>query len=123
MSVRLMNSLSIVLTMMGLLTGCSSTSVTPVGSRSYPPLQPAQDVAVFSSPADVGHPYEVVGIISHTDPGKYQILTLGDAIPDLKEKARQIGANGIIIDQATPVKSGIISTGVSVTARAIRFHE
>jgi hypothetical protein len=44
--------------------------------------------------------------------GKYHVLTLGDAIEPLKEKAREVGANGIIVDQPQPVKSGIISTGI-----------
>lgn len=87
----------------------------------YPPLGIGDEVMVFSSAGEVTPPFETVGIISHTDPGKYQILTLADAIPHLKAKARSIGAKGIIIDQAMPVKSGIISTGISVTARAIRI--
>jgi tetrahydromethanopterin S-methyltransferase subunit F len=64
---------------------------------------------------DVGKPFKVIGIITHNDPGKYQILTLDNAVPALKEKARSIGANGL--------KSGIISTGISVKARAILIQE
>lgn len=60
----------------------------------YPALPPEQTVKVFSSERDVGQPYQVVGVISHTDPGKYQVLTLGDAIPRLIEKARALGADG-----------------------------
>jgi hypothetical protein len=39
----------------------------------------------------------------------------------LKTKARKIGANGIILDKSQPIKSGIISTGIWVEARAIRL--
>jgi len=102
-------------------SSCASTSVTPTGSQRYDPLPATHDVVVFATPSEVKEPFETLGIISHTDPGKYQILTIGDAIPALKEKARSIGANAII-DQATPVKSGIISTGITVTARAIRIQ-
>jgi hypothetical protein len=109
------------ITTIGLLVyGCASTSVTRTGSQVYAPLGIGDEVTVFTNANEVKQPFETVGIISHTDPGKYQILTLADAIPYLKDKARSIGANGIIIDQAVPVKSGIISTGISVTARAIR---
>ena len=75
---------------------------------------------MFSSEAEVKQPSEPVAIISYINPGKYQVLTLQDAIPELKRKARGVGANAIIIEQTRETKSGIISTGVAVTARAIR---
>lgn len=99
--------------------GCASTSVTPVGTERHARTSPDQDVFVFNSEADVKGTFQVVGIITHNDPGKYQVLTLDDAIPALKKKAREVGANGVIIDQYFPVKSGLISTGISVRARAI----
>ena len=71
--------------------------------------------------SQVKEPYEVVGIISYDNPGKYQVLSLGDAIEPLKTKAREIGANGIIIDKSQPIKSGFISTGIYAEARAIRL--
>jgi hypothetical protein len=69
-------------------------------------------VVVFTNADEVKQPFQTVGTISHTDPGKYQPLTLADAIPALKEKAPLIGPNAIIIDQTAPVKSGIVSTGI-----------
>lgn len=48
-------------------------------------------------------------------------MSLGDAIEPLKEKAREVGANAIIIDKSQLIKSGIISTGIYVEARAIRL--
>jgi hypothetical protein len=42
-----------------------------------------------------------------------------DVIPDLKEEALNAGANGLIIDETHTIKSGIISTGIGVTGRAI----
>jgi hypothetical protein len=51
-----------------------------------------------------------------------KILTLDDATESLKEKAREVGANAIIIDKSQPVKSGIISTGNYLAARAIRLR-
>jgi hypothetical protein len=64
--------------------------------------------------------FEVVGLLSFRNPGKYQVLVR--TIPDLKEKARGAGANAIIIDRSEPVKSGLTSTGISVTGRAIRVE-
>jgi hypothetical protein len=62
---------------------------------------------------------KVIGIISYSNPGKYQILSLVNVIPDIQDRARKAGANGIIIDETHVIKSGIISTGIGVTGRAI----
>ncbi|MBI3770336.1 MAG: hypothetical protein HY271_17835 [Deltaproteobacteria bacterium] len=78
---------------------------------------------VFTADKDVDQPFHVVALVTYNDPGKYQILSIEDAIPALKDKARAAGANGLIIDQSFPVKSGLISTGIHVTARAIRLGE
>ena len=82
---------------------------------------PNAEVFVFTDASQVKELYEVVGIISYDNPGKYQVLSLGDVIEPLKTKAREIGANGIIIDKSQPIKSGFISTGIYAEARAIRL--
>jgi hypothetical protein len=102
-----------------ILTACVSAGVTPIGSNTFTPLPPGSEVLVFSAENQVTVPYKVVGLISYSNPGKYQILSLADVMPDLKEQARKAGANGIIIDESHVIKSGIISTGIGVTARAI----
>jgi hypothetical protein len=100
---------------------CASSSVEKIGTVSYAPLPPGSEVAVFTAESQIKQPFDVVGIISYDNPGKYQILSLGAAIAPLKEKARAVGGNAIIIDKSNPVKSGIISTGIYVEARAIRL--
>jgi flavin-dependent dehydrogenase len=102
-----------------LLTACVSAGVTPIGSNTFTPLPSGSEVLVFSAENQVTGAYKVVGLISYSNPGKYQILSLADVMPDLKEQARKAGANGIIIDESHVIKSGIISTGIGVTARAI----
>jgi hypothetical protein len=106
-----------------LLSACASSSVERIGTASYSPQPPSAAVFVFTDASQVKVPYEVVGIISYDNPGKYQVLSLGDAIEPLKTKAREIGANGIIIDKSQPIKSGIISTGIYAEARAIRLKD
>lgn len=103
------------------LTGCASSSVQKIGTSAYAPLPESKEIVVFTETSQIKRPYEVVGIISYNNPGKYRILTLGDAIESLKEKAREVGADATIIDKSQPVKSGIISTGIYVEARAIRL--
>ena len=104
------------------LAGCVSSSVTKIGTSDYPPLEPNEEVSVYTAEDQIKQPFDVVGIISYDNPGKYRILTLGAAIEPLKAKARLVGGNAIIIDKSHPVKSGIISTGIYVEARAIRLR-
>src|SRR5437867_8229266 len=93
------------------LTGCVSASVMPSGSKKFPPLPETTPVNIYYSENEVHTPFEVVGIISYTNPGKYQILSLGDVAEDLRRQARKAGGNGIVVQQTRTVKSGIFSTG------------
>ena len=72
--------------------------------------------------SDIHQPFEVVADVTAMDLGKWQVLTMQDSLPALEAKARAVGANAIIVDSYQPVKSGIISTGYSVQARAIRLN-
>jgi hypothetical protein len=104
-----------------LLAACASSTVTKTGPTSYAPLAPMAKVAVFTAESQVGQPLELVATISYTDPGKYAIKSLSDSFEPLRAKAREVGANGVIIDNSYQVISGIISRGISVDARAIRM--
>ena len=84
--------------------------------------EPDTPVSLFTSDKQVEVPFKVIGMISYTNPGKYQILSLADVVPELLELAREAGANGIIIDESHVVKSGIISTGIGVNGRAILIN-
>jgi hypothetical protein len=102
--------------------GCARNEpVRTVGPSTYAPLPPKVEVAVFTEANQVKEPYEVIGPISYTDPGKYEMVAVSNAVEPLKAKARAIGGNGIIIDKTAPVKSGIVTTGIAVEARAIRL--
>lgn len=99
-----------------LLYGCSTTAIQIVKA---PALDANAGVTIFMSESEVKKPFVVVGTIAHYDWGKYQRLTLEDAVPVLKEKARSFGGNGIIIDKNKAVYSGIFSRGVDIGARVI----
>jgi hypothetical protein len=111
--------LPIVLTASLVLVACAT--VEKVGTSSYAPLSSTTDVALFTAESQVEQPFEVVANISYNDPGKFQILSLKDIFEPLKAKAREIGANGVIIDSSETVISGIVSRGIAVKARAIRL--
>lgn len=106
-----------------LLDACTSSSAQRIGSASYPPLAAATDVVVYTSEAQIKKPYQVIGIVSYDNPGKFRVLDLSSAIEPLKEKARKLGANAIIINKSQPVKSGSISTGIYAEARAVRLTQ
>jgi hypothetical protein len=112
---------TIMVAMCGLLVACASVGAHRIGSSSYPPLADGAGVSVFTEESQMRGKYEVVGVISYSNPGKYQILNLEDAMEPLKSKARELGANGVIIDKTDTIRSGLISTGISVEARAIRL--
>jgi hypothetical protein len=100
--------------------GCASSAAIRTGGVAYAPLPSDAPVAVYFDERAIGRPFEIVGEVEVDNPGKYQILTVNDAVPELSARARSLGANAIIIDSSAPVKSGIISTGVYARARAVR---
>jgi hypothetical protein len=118
---QMMTSRTFLMLTVLVLAACARSSVQVIGTSNYPPLPRNADVLVYTDDTQIKEPYEVIGIVSYTNPGKYQVLTLGKAIGPLKKKAREIGGNGIIIGQSERLKSGFISTGISVDARVIRI--
>jgi hypothetical protein len=107
----------------GLLLG-ACTSHEPartIGPSTYAALPPKVEVAVFTAADQIKEAYEVIGPISYTDPGKYEMEAVSNAVEPLKAKARAIGGNGIIVGNPEPVKSGIVTIGITVEARAIRL--
>jgi hypothetical protein len=104
-----------------LLSGCAHLSFTPVGDSNYRPLGSGTGVFIFPDEDDVDELFEVVGTIEYANPGKYQQISLRDVFPLLRERAREAGANGVIIDDRQTIVSGIASRGIAVRARAIRL--
>jgi len=97
------------------------TTATRVGTHRYEPLPANAPVAVFSSPGEAPRSFEVVAVLSHADPCGFKRCTLKDAVEPLSAKAREVGANAIIIDGTQTVKTSLVSTGIAVDARAIRI--
>jgi hypothetical protein len=97
-------------------------NVEKVGTGSHAPLPATAEVALFTEEGQVKQPFDVIGKISYGDPGKFQNLSLKDTFEPLKARAREIGANGVIIDKSDTIVSGIFSRGITVEARAIRLQ-
>jgi hypothetical protein len=101
------------------ILSCASITSQRIGQSSYPSRPDTAEVLVFTSDTQIKDKFETIGTISYNNPGKYRILTLESAMKPLKKQARQLGANAIIIDKSHSVRSGIISTGINVKARAV----
>lgn len=114
------HSILLAIVMVG-VSSCWSTSVTKVGTGNYAPLGIGASVTIFTAESDVKQPFVVVGVISYDGPGDNNKLDFGAATEPLKEKAKALGGNGIIIDKFGPLKSGITSTRITVRARAIHL--
>lgn len=112
--------ISLALLLVG-FSSCASTSVTKIGTENYAPLAEGKEVTIFNSQSEVKRPFAVVGIISYDGPGKNDKLDFGAATEPLKDKARALGGNAIIIDKFGPSKSVITSTRIWVRARAIHL--
>ena len=100
----------------------AETTATRVGTRQYDALPASMPVAVFSSAGDAPRSFEVIAMLSHADPCGFHRCSLKDAIEPLSAKAREVGANAIIIDGVQTVKTSLTSTGVAVDARAVRIE-
>jgi hypothetical protein len=99
------------------------TEAYRVSKKQYQPLPAGAQVAVYSSTADVKGGFEVIATLAHANPCKFHRCNIKDAIEPLSEKAREVGANAIIIDDSQRVATSLMSTGITVQARAIRLAE
>jgi hypothetical protein len=106
-----------------LLPGCADPTIHPVGSARYDELPPETEVRVFKSETEIDEAYTVVGLLRETAVRKRTTMTLQDALPGLKQKARSVGANAIIVDATETATAGVSGLGVTVSARAVRLVE
>jgi hypothetical protein len=103
------------------VSSCVSTSVTRIKTETYAPLREGAEVTIFPAENQVKQPFAVVGAISYDGPGTNLKIDLGAATEPLKEKAREVGGNAVIIDHIRPIKLALFSSGIHVEARAIHL--
>jgi hypothetical protein len=72
-------------------------------------LAALKDVTVFAADAQIDEPFEGIGQIYYDDAGPFQILGVDSAMKLLKQRARAIGADGLILGRSEPVELGIVS--------------
>jgi hypothetical protein len=106
---------------LSLVFGCTKTKAVPAGGSPESLPWTSGDVTFFSKEEEVQKPFTTLGNVYYMDPGEYKRLKFIDVVPKLKEEAKKLGANGIIIDIREPVVSGWYERGIEVSGRAIKY--
>ncbi len=120
-----------------LLSGCAWAGFTPIGSsgsevrftplgssgsHALNPLPPRTRVYIYSSEKEVVTPFRVIGTISYRNPGVQRTFLFAEAVPDLEEQARKVGANGVIIDELVVSEAGVVRGGVGSLRSPFRLE-
>ena len=103
-----------------LSAACGRSYAFRASYAEYGAMPTYAPVAVFFDDRAVGGPFQVVGEVEADSRGRRSGPTVTDTVPELSARARSLGADAIIIDQATPVAAGLFRTRMYSRARAIR---
>lgn len=85
------------------LTGCISTSVTPLTGRTYPPLHP-DEVVIYVHERDIPAEYEKIALIYAR--GDHAMTDEAQMFKTVRKKAAKLGANGVILQQVSEPSTG-----------------
>lgn len=85
------------------MTGCISTSVTPLTGRSYPSLQP-DDVVIYLHESDIPADYDKIALIYAR--GDYTMTDEARMFKAVRKKAAKLGANGVILQDVREPSTG-----------------
>ena len=85
------------------LSGCISTSVTPLSGKTYPPVH-EDEVAIYLTEEDIPGEYEKVAIIYAK--GDYATTDEALMFKTVRKKAAKLGANGVLLQEVTEPSTG-----------------
>lgn len=115
-----------------LLAGCaaSKSSMIRTGPTQYAPHPSSKNIETYLSGQTPGRPYEVIGSIraNYRAASAWGSADLDDVLPDLHAKARNLGADAIIVGPTNkylgPALNPLFRTipNIEVAAAAIRFR-
>lgn len=92
-----------ILLLLLILSGCVTASVTKLSTDYYPPTLP-EDVAIYLSEDEIPGEYDRIALIFTK--GDYAATNESGQFKKAREKAAELGANGIIFNQMKEPKSG-----------------
>lgn len=102
------------------ISGCISTSVTPLSGKTYPPVSEA-DVVIYLDEADIPGPYEKVAVIYAR--GDYAMTDESLMFKTVRKKAAKLGANGVLLREITEPSTGAKVAQVLLDTDASRKSE
>jgi hypothetical protein len=86
-----------------LLSGCVTTSVTPLSSEQYDPIAP-EEVTIYLSEEDIPRNYAKVALIQAK--GDYQMTDQEKMFKKVREDAAELGANGVLFQGMQEPETG-----------------
>ena len=87
-----------------LLTGCVSVQATRLGSAKIYAATTPDKVYIYRTAAQVHGKYEEIGILSAS--GDYEMTSEEEMFKAMREKAAELGANGVILDSLSEPTTG-----------------
>jgi hypothetical protein len=100
------------------LVGCAANVVTPIGAPRAA-LAADAPIVVYLAPSDVPPGAVVLGGLDYSDVAFAQRKDLDHAIGIFKERARELGANAIVVDSHETLRTGIFNRGIAARGRAL----
>ncbi len=107
------------------LAGCVQTQATMLDNEYYPPVRP-DDVVIYLSEADIDGEWKNIAII-HAQ-GDSQLTRESKMLRKARERAAEIGANGILIEEIKEPSAGaqiageVLGTGSTRRGRIIAIY-
>jgi hypothetical protein len=103
-----------------LLSSCASTSVQMLGDQKYSAKNADCDIDVYTSEAKVEKKYKEIAMVTYkTKQDAFSDKGAGKIIPELKEAACEIGADGIVVRSVQQGSWGSPGNGEAI---AIKYH-
>lgn len=108
------------------LAACVSTNVVKLGDRPSRPKIPLDQVAVYRRASQVVGKYEEVALLNSK--GEAGETSEAQMLKNMRFKAGEIGANGIILDAvtepgaATKIAGLLLGTGAERKGRAVAIY-
>lgn len=108
-----------------LLAGSVQTQATLLDGTTYPPVDPA-DVVIYLSEDDIPADWKPIAII-HAQ-GEAQLTTESKMLRKSRERAAELGANGLLIEEikepsaAAQIAGEVLGTGSTRRGRVVAIR-
>ena len=98
------NTLVVLIISLAFITSCVSVNATKLGTESYRQPVPAEEVAVYRTADQVPGKYEEIALLNAKGDSTWS--SESGMFKQMKKRAGQMGANGIILDAISEPSAG-----------------